>query len=154
MSDLGCRNCKDWKSCPGNSMDAVEMWFGYQDICWCSLQVFWLLKYADILHVGEWPVPDATSPGGMHGKRMTGAAFTKVILIIAEVDCRLKRTGLMGKLLAEQAKNRDRMDDLDGDAKSALYYISGWRRKEMSFSAWRKQKKYRHDYQKVVKVVV
>lgn len=143
MSEFGCRKCRDWKRCPGSGMDTEQMWFNYQDISWCAQQVVWLLKYADIIHAGQWPVTDTTVAGGMRGKTMsTEAAFTKVVLTIAEVDQRLSKTGWRGRLLAEEAKNREKMDYLSDDAKDALYYVAGWNPRNRSFSDWRKGRKY------------
>jgi len=144
VSEFGdCRKCRDWKGCPGKE------WFGYQEIKWCPQQVFWILKFADILHEGHWPVPDATAPGGMRGKSVTEAAFAKVALVIAELDTRLSKTNWRGRLLTEECKNRDRMDYLSNDAKDALYYVVGWRRKDRSFSVWLKDRTY---HKKAIKV--
>jgi len=136
MAELDCRKCRSWKGCPGKE------WYHYGEIRWCAQQSFWLLKYADILHGGQWPVPDATAPGGMRGRTVTGAAFTKVALIIAEVDRRLKKTEWRGRLLAEECKNREKMHYLSDDAKDALYYVAGWSLKERDFSDWLKDRKY------------
>lgn len=143
MAEYDCRSCKMWKGCKGKA------WYDFGEIHWCPQQNFWLLKYADILHQGEWPTPDATAPGGMSGKPVSGAAFTRVVLVIAELDMRLSKTGWRGRLLAEECKNRYEMDDLSHDAKDALYYVAGWRRKEMDFNEWRKKRRYRV-HQKVV----
>jgi len=138
-----CRKCRDWKGCPGKE------WFGYHEIRWCVQQVFWILKYADILHEGQWPAPDATAPGGMRGKSVTEAAFAKVVLVIAELDSRLSKTGWRGRLLAEECKNREMMMFLSNDAKDALYYVVGRGRRELPFNDWRKQRNYRRGEQKV-----
>ena len=144
-----CRRCRDWKGCPGKE------WFGYHEIRWCPQQVFWLLKYADILHTGEWPVPDATVAGGMRGKSITEAAFVKVILVIAELDSRLSKTSWRGRLLAEECKNREMMVFLSNDAKDALYYVVGWRRKDRNFSGWLKDRRYyRNSDKDVVKAAI
>ena len=132
-----CRKCRDWKDCPGKEG------FGYHEIRWCPQQNFWLLKYADILHDGQWPVPDATAPGGMRGQNMTGAAFARVVLVIAELDSRLSKTGWRGRLLAEECKNEEVMKLLSNDAKDALYYATGWVRRKVGFNEWRKKRRYR-----------
>lgn len=132
-----------WKGCPGKE------WFDFGEIRWCPQQNFWLLKYADILHAGEWPTPDVTVAGGMRGMKVTEAAYVKVVIAIGEVDDRLKKTGWRGRLLAEECKNKEMMDDLSNDAKDALYYVAGWRRKETDFNDWRKKRRYRV-HQKVV----
>ena len=132
-----CRECKEWKGCPGKE------WYHYGEICWCPQQVFWLLKFEEIIHQGEWPAPDATAPGGMSGKTLTEAAFVKVILIIAELDCRIEQAGWRGKVLVGECYKLEKMMYLSDDAKDALYYVAGWKRKDTNFSQWRRQKRYR-----------
>lgn len=143
-----CRHCRDWKDCPGKE------WYNYADICWCALQNFWLLKYAQILQGGDWPTPEIVADPSIRGKKAkTDAGFVRAVLVIAEVNKRLTQTGWRGRLLAEQCINRETILDLDYDVREVLYYVSGWSRKDMNFAGWLKQRKYRkNDYQKVVKV--
>ena len=132
-----CRKCRDWRGCLGKA------WYSYADIAWCREQVFWLLKHAEELSAGQWPTPDATADPPVRGKAMsTEAPFTKAIRIIAEVQYRLARTGWRGRLLVEQCINREKMLYLDDDAKDALYYVSGWSRKDRDFNAWLRDRKY------------
>jgi len=70
------------------------------------------------------------------------ARFARAVLVIAELDKRLVRTGLRGELLAEQCINRERMDYLSDNAKDALYYVSGWSRNPRSFAQWLADRKY------------
>jgi hypothetical protein len=82
------------------------------------------------------------------------ARFARAVLVIAELDKRLVRTGLRGELLAEQCINRERMEYLSDDAREALYYVSGWQRKPSPFRVWRNNRKqYRNSLQKSVKTV-
>ncbi len=154
MSSLGvCPKCRRWKDCPLTEKE--KEWFDYGDIKWCPHQVFWILKWADILHAGNWPVKDDNAPDRVRGKTPTEASFARVSRIIAEVDDRLKGTGWRGRLLAEQCINRDRLEYLDYDAREALYYVAGWNRRTMTFSNWRKQWEHRrNDNQKVVTGVI
>jgi hypothetical protein len=142
-----CRHCKDWRGCLGKE------WYSFAEIHWCAQQVFFLLKHADILRQGLWPIPDERAEVGLKsGGMSTEARFTKAILVIAELDKRLIRTGWRGQLLAEQVVNREKMMYLSDDAKDALYYVSGWRRKAMPFYEWRKKRRYRENvHQKVHK---
>lgn len=138
-----CRHCKDWRGCLGKD------WYSFSEIRWCVQQVFWLLKYADILRQGLWPIPDERAEVGLKsGGMSTEARFTKAILVIAELDKRLTKTGWRGQLLAEQVINREKMMYLSDDAKDALYYVSGWRRKGMPFYQWRWQRKRRRNEDK------
>ena len=81
--------------------------------------------------------------------KVTEAAYVKVAIAIGEVDDRLKKTGWRGRLLAEECKNREKMEYLSDDAKDALYYVAGWYRRRMEFDDWRKKRRYRV-HQKVV----
>ena len=73
----------------------------------------------------------------------TEAHFVKPELIVAEVEDRLQLTGTQGyALVAEVAKGRD-LYTISGIAWEVLMYVKGWRRKEQSFSAWKKQRTYR-----------
>lgn len=135
-----CLKCTDYRQCP--LTDKEKESFEYWQIHWCPQQSFWLLKYANMIHEGQWPVADNTALSGMSGKVLTEAAFTKAALLIAELDWRLVKTGWRGRLLAEQAINREKMLYLDDDARDALYYISGRSRKDRSFGEWRKDKRY------------
>ena len=143
-----CLVCTDYKSCPLNENEKES--FEYWQIRWCPQQVFWLLKYADIIHEGRWPVADTTALGGMSGKVLTEAAFTKAALLIAELDYRLAKTGWRGQLLIEQCINREKMLYLSDDVKDALYYVAGWNRKDRDFTAWLKDRRYRRKSDKNV----
>ena len=141
-----CLICTDYRQCP--LTDKEKESFEYWQIHWCSQQNFWLLKYAELIHKGQWPVADATAPGGMSGKVLTEAAFAKAARLIAELDYRLAKTGWRGRLLAEQCVNREKMLYLDDDAEDALDYISGRGRKNRDFWEWRKDRRH---YRKVRK---
>ena len=89
----------------------------------------------------------------MSGKVLTEAAFAKGARLIAELDYRLAKTGWRGRLLAEECVNRKKMRYLDDDAKDALYYISGRRRKDRDFWKWRKDRRYHKKSDKKVVMV-
>lgn len=139
MSSIGnCRECHDWRGCPGKD------WYGYHEIRWCPQQIFWVLKYEPYFHAGEWPAADATAdPGTHHHVVKTEAAFVKASLIIGELDARLAGTGWRGRLLVEECYKRDKMLYLSDDAKSALHYIAGPNRKTRDFRVWRADRAYR-----------
>jgi len=94
------------------------------------------------LEADRWP----PNPGGLNhidDPGRTGYAsegyFVKPGSIKAEVEYRLKRTGVSGKLLkAEVLAGRD----LSPEAKSALLYCKGWRRKTMSYQRWLRHRRY------------
>jgi hypothetical protein len=113
--------------------------------------VFWLLKFAEMLRVGIWPSPEITV-AGVRGQMNTEASFTKAVRAISEVDIRLSSTGWRGRLLCEECINREKMMYLSDDAKEALYYVSGWRRKDTPFRTWRAMRRYRNDNKTEIKV--
>ena len=137
MPNLDCRRCKDWRGCPGKE------WYSYSEVRWCAQQTFWLLKYAETLRQGIWPIPEMIVPFGSRPSISTEAAFTRACEVIAELDKRLETTGWRGRLLQEECVNREKIMYLSDDARSALYYVSGWRRKDSPFLVWRRMKSYR-----------
>lgn len=145
MTEPGdCRRCKSWKDCPAPERD----WYSYGEVRWCVYQVFWLLKWAEYLRIGIWPTPENTceAPKRTLSKE---AQYVNAAVVIAELDYRLGKTGIKGRLLEEECKNRGKIDDLSDDAMDALLYCSGWRRRDTPFSVWLAKKRYRK-YNKVV----
>ena len=141
-----CRHCKTWRECVHD-----DSWFSFAEFRFCSLQVFWALKYSWVLKQGSWPAPEGVVPPGIHGQMTAEAKFVKPETVIAEIETRLERTGWRGKLLQEECINREKMMYLSDEAKAALYYISGWKRKG-DFREWRKKRRYRQNvHQKVLK---
>jgi len=138
---MTCRDCKDYRECIGKE------WFHFGEIRWCPYQVIFILANADTLRAGHWPQdPDRVDDNAGQKRIKTEGAFTKSILILAEVETRLKRTGIHGKLLVAQVEAGREFSNLDPDARAALMYVKGFKRKRMSFGAWKKARKH---YQKV-----
>jgi hypothetical protein len=135
MSD--CRSCKSWKECTTPDRD----WFSYGEITWCKYQVFWLLKWEEYLGIGIWPTPESTAEAP---KRTISkdAQYVNPMVVMAELRTRLEKTGLKGDLLRDQCKLREKVLYLSNPAKDALYYCSGWKRKDRSFSQWLKDRRY------------
>lgn len=147
--------CPGWKKCAGYD------WFSYQDICFCSWQVLWILATwfdltADgiILKELKWiSSPDDSLPVDMPTIRKGGKnepQFVKPALIVGEVHARLDKTGRGGLLLLAEVK-AGMVDSLESEAKNALYYISGWGRKwigkrgkkGVTFAQWCANRAYR-----------
>jgi len=129
-----CRSCRTWKGCTHD-----RSWFGYQEIRWCAYQVEWLISNSDMLRKGQWPAEETGSGPGSRQFKSEGS-FVKASVVVAELDARLKSTGVCGKLLVALVESGGTLGTLDRDARDALYYISGWRRKVTSFRAWRNQR--------------
>jgi len=142
-----CRKCKNWHDCK-----APPGWFHYGEIRFCPYQCLWILSHAETLKGGDWPAQagQAESPKGQRQFKAE-ASFVKPEIIIGELENRLATTGIQGKLLVAQAfvvRNINDLKDqelLDWEAREALMYIKGWRRKNMSFRAWRKKRRYRQN---------
>lgn len=142
------RDCKDWKGCPGkwyrDDKGEEQEWYSYAEICWCAHQVFWILKHSEDFDSGQWPKPPRLLEcDAKKGTPNTEAKFCKPKRIIGEVRARLKSCRDKGRILAEQAVNRENMNYLDDDIKGVLYYVAGWNRKDTPFSVWRAVKSYK-----------
>jgi len=143
-----CRDCKDYRECT-----APPDWFHYGEIRWCVYQVIWIIKHAWILRAGRWPKnPDSVDDNAGQRRIKTEGNFVPSITILAEVKIRLERTGIHGKLLVAQIEAGRDFETLDRDARDALLYIKGYKRKRMSFNHWKRQRNYRsNEYKSVVK---
>ena len=147
--------CRDWEGCVGRE------WFSIADIQYCRNQVIWiidnLLDYADDHYV---TVPDAwpLEPKGETGYNDTpvqhsipdSASFERFRQVTAEVLHRLERTGMDGRVLLQEVKRAELTRAGNGyaqqysyEAWQALNYTSGWKRKRMSYSEWKKKRKWR-----------
>ena len=135
-----CRKCRSYKDCTG------KPWYHYGAIRRCIYQVVWIREHSEILRVGTWP-SDPDGAGYIDPEIKTGykseAYFEKPVGILAEVEYRLNRTGVSGKLLRAEVLAEV---ELSEEARDALMYCKGRRRKDMSFMAWKTQRNY---YQKV-----
>lgn len=123
----------------------MDEWYSYGQFTFKREQVLWALRNADFFREGKWPpqniVTGYTDPGIRRKGVKREPAFVKPEIIIAEVDWRLEKTGVDGKLLmAEVDAGYERFSD---EAWRALNYISGWKRKEDSYSAWKAKRKWR-----------
>jgi len=109
--------------------------------------MYWLIKNTATLRSGKWPTEPDDNPGSEQFN--DEASFTKAILIIAEVDYRLEQTGSVGEHLVDVINAGIEIYDLSRNPRDALYYISGWNRKEMPFNKWRWQRKQRKSEDKI-----
>ena len=154
MSDFRpCRECRDWKRCL--LTETEREWFGPRH-CWrfCPLHVFFLFRYESTLRGHRWPVLD-TNTGDMITRTISEAAFTKSSDLLAELYSRINGwelkgrrisgTGWKGKLLISQCKNPDimKIQWLDPDAKDALFYVSGDKRRTTPFAVWLAKRRYK-----------
>ena len=140
MSERPCHNCRSWNGCSGYA------YFTQSDITFCRYQMFFLLENLGTLTAGEYPrEPVETGYIDIPATKITkgGAAFETPATLAAEVQWRLDRTGKDGKLLRYQVEAGYKLSYLDKDARMALNYISGWKRKLLSYPDWAKSRRYR-----------
>ena len=167
-----CHNCRDYRGCPGkrrtcpdctgkaadggiscatcNGTGYINEGYLYNEIRWCPQQVIWLIEHKETLIDGHWP-QDPYGADNNTGSRTikTEASFVKPELVIGELETRLERCGKQAELLVTQIEDGRTLSNLSPGAREVLMYVKGFRRKRMSFSAWKKQRKYRqNDYQK------
>ena len=151
MSDFRpCRECKSWRQCL--LTESEKEFFNASD-CWrfCPLHIFFLFRYEDVLRGHQWPVVDENT-GGMTNRAVSEAGFVKASLLLAELYQRIERTGLKGELLIEQCKVREKVEYLSDNAKDALFYVSGDKRKTMSFVDWLRKRRERHGKRDMAKI--
>lgn len=122
-----CRRCKTYTDCNGKGG------YCYADIRWCPYQCLWIIENADKLRDNDWGDYDDNI-----GARNISheAAFEKGVNVVAEVEVRLQATGEHGKKLQEQVREGREFNQLSKQARAALMYVKGWRRKRISYLRW------------------
>ncbi len=147
-----CAKCKhlwDETTQKGNCRGTAE-WWSLSEIWLCRVQVMFLLA-----NLCAYP-PDPRVSGytdAPHTSTRIGAnaPYEAGSMLWAELQYRLKRTGTAGNWLVREVEkiglsNPDWefiIKHLPHEPKSALYYISGWVRKRMSFADWVRQREDR-----------
>lgn len=131
-----CRKCRDYRDCPG------KPWFSYQEIKFCPFQILWLIEN---LGPESWPPNPGESnyidPGIKTGYASEGY-FAKAAGVRGEINYRLKKCGKDGKILRLEAEKGTCFDNLEPEAKDALMYCKGWRRKRMGYQRWLRHRRY------------
>jgi len=98
-----------------------------------------------------WPIDDEALGSG--SQVLSEASWTKVSLVLAELDARLDKfpPSLKGELLRSECKDPKKfgIDDLSNNAKDALYYLVG-ERKATRFVVWlaKREERIRKRYKK------
>jgi len=140
-----CQDCKDYREC-----DGLKPFYNYAEIRWCPYQCLWIILYSGTFMLGKWPV-DPDNPHDNNSGRtniQTEASYCKPITILAELEQRLERTGMSGKLLVAEVEAGRDFSNLSREARDALMYIKGFRRKRDSFAKWKKERNYRRTHTK------
>jgi hypothetical protein len=122
-------------------------WFAPRDIIFQRDQVIWVLANMELLAEGRWP-PDQRETGytetSIRGTRSIRAPFEKPVQIFAEITTRLVSTREAGEALVDEVQvGINEYESLSRPARRALNYVSGWKRRRMSFANWKTQAKYR-----------
>ena len=136
---IDCNKCKDYRKCLGKE------WYSYGEVRWCPFQCLWIIEHLDLIIIGKWPPsPEGSTYTDSSIKRsvpLSYASFEKPCDIVAELEVRLRKTGVDGKLLIAEVQ-AGKTFELSKEAQTALMYIKGWRRKRLTYSNWKKQRTY------------
>ena len=146
-----CRQCFEdhwkWEDCPNKAN-----WHPPSAIFYCSHQMMWGILHLGMLEEGDWP-PEHKDTGyiGSKGSRNTRTKFLPAALFFAEITYRFKATGEAGEALVDEVQGGvTEYKGLSRPAKRALNYISGWRRRKLSYSEWKKDQKWRAKHNRSV----
>jgi hypothetical protein len=126
-------------------------YYKFNELNFSSRQMLWLIKHLPTLKEGRYP-PDpvgGSSYVDLQGKKAVRhrATFENPVLIAAEVEARLAMCGLDGLILKavtlweEGIEYLSRCLGISEDIiikrkSKALGFISGWRRKRISYREW------------------
>jgi len=141
MKKTDCDKCS--RPCGYARLD----WFSEASIRFCRVQMVFLIGNLWVLKDGKYP-PDPSPNNyidpGVQGQRNYKAPFEKPAQLFAEVDSRLQMLPPADRELLETViQYGETVESMGHTARQALNYCSGWRRRRMSFSDWKKHKTYR-----------
>jgi len=142
---LDCRDCNPkYNACGGKE------WYDPGDIKYCTFQNVFLIENMEELENYIWPeAPSGYRPLCIPTSSLQKAYFVMYETILAELYLRLKRTKTDGKLLCSEIKQGLRIKELSREARSALWYISGGRKKR-SYGMWKADRAYDKNIRKSV----
>lgn len=131
---LDCGGCRH--PCTHISAD----WFPPSSVHYCRPEILWFIPYLSELSEGKYP-PECRETGyvGSGGRKGHSAPYEVAVGIHGEITYRLDRTGKDGALLVAQVIAEL---DLHPDAEQALRYVTGWRRKTLSYARWCRNGRY------------
>ena len=155
LTEKQCRGahgaiCRNWDDCAG------KPWYPRRNIVYCRYQMLWLIgNFLNvdgddiILERDTWP-SEGRETGYTDAPRtqklnVSHAAYEFTLQEVGELHHRLEKTGKDGRLLILEMHVRLAYDtsprNLSREARAALGYISGWRRKRQSFTQWKAEKR-------------
>ncbi len=122
-------------------------WYSFSSFLFHREQMMWAIEHIEELRDGTWPrepVETGYTEAPISSRRTSKEApFVKPTCIAAEVDIRLQTTSTDGKLLIAEIQGGKRISDLEYESRQALNYVSGWKRKRLSYNIWLSQRRYR-----------
>jgi len=156
-----CQQCAkekwNWRQCPG----ALD-WFPPGVVRFCPNQIMWLLEHLTMLEDGRWPrEPVETGYVDTDGSQRSykNAHFETPICFAAEVTWRLSQTGKDGLValqnlsggideltLAELMGTTE--DKIRHRVRRVIAYISGWRRRRITYYEFSRRKGISENYRK------
>lgn len=135
------------KACSAKVCGGCKDFWSPREIVFCREQIIWILSL-EMIKMGEWPPNPLGSgytdaPIGKSG-RHRGAYFEAPIQIVGEINARLRKTRVDGKLLLAEIKlGTIYIEDFSEEAHMALNYISGWVRRDKKYSQFKAEKRYK-----------
>ena len=131
-----CIECKDFRECifSGN-----KEWYSYPEIRYCPYQIIWILNNRGELLEDKWPEDNVQDNEDVKSGYAHEAYYVKPRVIIGEVNYRLSKVSRDAKDVFMQELDRGTYyKDLLDISKSVLMYLKGFRRKNQTFSQWRR----------------
>ena len=126
-------------------MPERKEWYSPGEIYFTREQIMFLIEnFAEKSSAGEWELvcnkwpPDPDKIDILIQTSLCKSPFETVACLLAEVELRIEKTKTDGKLLmSEIVGGIEIREDLSAEAKLALNYISGWKRKQSPYSKWK-----------------
>jgi len=129
---LDCLKCKRWQDCIGKS------YFEYADIRYCPYQVLWILENAESFLSSIWPGDESGDTDNIRVGYGHEAYFVKCMIVIGEVEYRMRTTGKDGEILLDEVGQGYTIDQLSYPAHRALMYLKGNKTKTQTYSQWKR----------------
>lgn len=144
-----CANCKAYQRSLTEDRPLLcyeADWYAPSWIRYCRPQVFWYLVNCETIRVhGKWPTEGTAADPSIRSKT-TRVPSKSAEQLASEIDARLKRTGWRPNKITH-GDGQSLIDEIEAGATSyselrtyaarmALNYISGYRRRLLSYPDW------------------
>jgi len=144
---MGAGNYDCYQDTKGDCI--MEEFYTYGEFHFTRGQVIWAIRNLDELSFGTWPTnPEGSNYTELPGVKKQGgeASFVRACGIAAEIEGRLEKTGVDGKLLVAELNGAWRapmFEDLQWESQMALNYVSGWKPKKDIYSSYKAKRQWR-----------